>query len=184
MKKIISVFLVAIIGASLFNLASYAEDVYISDIQLIKAEYYEAVKTEEQIRDSVVYVEFTATLSDGSEVSYNTTDDWSNGAEYEVNAYIQNEVDEDYGEQQSLYIVIDGQEFWAGYTNVEVNKFKAIFRIIVTWEWVKPIVAKTTDFFSNMFSTIVSVLKTAFNNLLSCIDSCKSPCLCEIFHCK
>lgn len=108
------------------------ETVSVVSISLVKSEYYEAIEVEEKVRDSVKYVEFTATMSDGTEINYNSEDGWSNGATYQVSAYIQNETDEDFGVQQSLYITIDGQDFWAGYTEVEVNCYKAILRRVVT----------------------------------------------------
>ncbi len=135
MKKTISFMLLFGLCISLFSAVSFASEetnCEVVSISLTRAEYYEAVETEEQIRDSVTYVEFTATMSDGTEINYNSEDGWSNGATYQVSACIQSETDEDFGIQQSLYVTIDGQDFWAGYTEVEVNCYKAILRRVVT----------------------------------------------------
>lgn len=135
-KKILAIILAFVLCSHCIPVATFAsyneDNVYVVFVELQRAKYYETVETEEQIRDSVTYVEFTATMSDGTEINYNSEDGWSNGATYQVSAYIQNETDEDFGALQSLYITIDGQDFWAGYTEVEVNRYKAIFRRIAT----------------------------------------------------
>ena len=177
MKKVISFTLAFILCLSFFSVASFASEEMnceIASISLTRAEYYEAVETEEQIRDSVTYVEFTATMLDGTEINYNSKDGWSNGATYQVSAYIQNETDEDFGTQQSLYITIDGQDFWAGYTEVEVNCYKAILRRVVTLDgrseeikdsiygWVDNLATGFLSFVSGVglfiYETIISVV--------------------------
>lgn len=131
-KKFLSVILAVIMVFSAQTIVLAEETVSVVSISLVKSEYYEAIEVEEKVRDSVKYVEFTATMSDGTEINYNSEDGWSNGATYQVSAYIQNKTDEDFGAQQSLYITIDGQDFWAGYTEVEVDRYKAIFRRVAT----------------------------------------------------
>lgn len=162
MKKVI-VFFTNIVLFTVFCLTSFAVS-EVKSISLLSATYYEAVETEEQIHDAVVSVSFTATLSDGTELTYSTKDGWSNGANYEVSAYIQNETDENFGEQQSLYIVIDGQEFWAGYTNVEVNQAKALLRQIVTLDGALTgekvtIFSRIIDLFTKIFRTLTEITR-------------------------
>lgn len=170
MKKIILYIMITVLCFTSFLVVANAENQYIAEIELTGAEYYEAVETEEQIRDSVTYVEFTATMLDGTEISYNSEDGWSNGATYQVSAYIQNKTDEDFGAQQSLYITIDGQDFWAGYTEVEVDRYKAIFRRVATLDgrseeikyviycWIDGVATGVLTFISKIWLIIQSVL--------------------------
>ena len=181
MKKTISFMLLFGLCISLFPVLSFASEetnCEVVSISLTRAEYYEAVETEEQIRNSVTYVEFTATMSDGTEINYNSEDGWSNGAAYQVSAYIQNETDEDFGTQQSLYITIDGQDFWAGYTEVEVNRYKAIFRRIVTLNgrsdeikdsvcsWIEGTVNRIITFISQIFKFIFNSITSVFKIII------------------
>lgn len=178
MKKLVLTIISLVLCLYVFSVASFASEetnFEVVSISLIRAEYYEAVETEEQIRDSVTYVEFTATMSDGTEINYNSEDGWSNGAAYQVSAYIQNETDEDFGAQQSLYITIDGQDFWAGYTEVEVNRYKAIFHRVATLDgrseeikdgiycWIDGVATGVLTFISKIcliiYDTIISVVR-------------------------
>ncbi len=178
MKKLVLTIISLVLCLYVFSVASFASEetnFEVVSISLIRAEYYEAVETEEQIRDSVTYVEFTATMSDGTEINYNSEDGWSNGATYQVSAYIQNEINEDFGTQQSLYITIDGRDFWAGYTEVEVNCYKAILRRVVTLDgrseeikdsiygWVDNLATGFLSFVSGVglfiYETIISVVR-------------------------
>ncbi len=139
MKKLISLTLVLIMCFSAFSAVAFAaEDPTreIASIELHKVKYYEAVYNESQIRSAALYVNFLVYFKDGSTAKYDSKDGWSDKTiTADVSWYIKPENDENYGAQQSLYVTIGGVDYWAGYTHVEVNKFKAFMRNVITWDW-------------------------------------------------
>ncbi len=188
MKKLISIILAISLCFSMFAIAASAEGEevgrMITSIELHNVKYYQAVKTADKIADAAFFIDFVAYFDDGTTAEYNSKKGWNDPTvTSDVSWYIKPESEENFGDQQSLYVVVDGEEYWAGYVNVEVNKWKAIFRVVVTWDWVAPAVVKTANFFSNLFATIFAAIETLFQRLFSCFDSCKCPSLCEIFHC-
>ena len=160
MKKIISLILIFALCLSTFTFAVSAEEAEsrtITSVELHNMKYYAAVKTEEEVRDAVFYVNFVAQYDDGTTAQYTSDDGWDDPTvTAEVSWYVQPENEENFGAQQSLYITIDGQDYWAGYVNVEVNAFKALFRTIVTWDWVTPEVVVT----AGILVTILAVVHT------------------------
>lgn len=139
MKKLISLTLALIMCLSVFSVAAFATEENtrnIASIELHTVKYYEAVHNEAEIASAALYVNFLVYYTDGTTALYDSDDGWDNAEIIsEVTWYIKPEVDENYGAQQSLYITIDGVDYWAGYTHVEVNKFKATLRNIITWDW-------------------------------------------------
>lgn len=162
MKKLISLALTLIMCLSVFSVAvSAAEETTreIASIELHTVKYYAAVKTAEEIADAAFFVDFVASFDDGTTVAYNSKDGWADESiTAEVSWHIQPETDENFGDQQSLYIAIDGEEYWAGYTHVEVDQCKAIFRSVVTWDWVTPEVIET----AGVLAGIALAMYTAF----------------------
>lgn len=133
MKKLISLTLALILCLTSFSVLAFATDAEVTGVVLHEAKYYEAVKTADEIKDAVIYVDFEATFGDGTKANYNTKDGWDNEAiTAEVTWTVKEENDENFGYQQSLYVTIDGTEHWLGYVNIEVNKFKAIMRNVIT----------------------------------------------------
>lgn len=160
MKKLVSLILIFALCLSTFAIAASAEEAQsrtITSIELHNMKYYAAVKTEEEVRDAVFYVNFVAQYDDGTTAQYTSEDGWNDPTvTAEVSWYVQPEDEENFGAQQSLYITIDGQDYWAGYVNVEVNAFKALFRTIVTWDWVTPEVVVT----AGILVTILTIIHT------------------------
>ena len=160
MKKLISLILIFTLCLSTFAIAASAEEAEsrtITSIELHNMKYYAAVKSEEDVKDAVFYVNFVAQYDDGTTAQYMSDDGWDDPTvTAEVSWYVQPEDEENFGAQQSLYITIDGQDYWAGYVNVEVNAFKALFRTIVTWDWVTPEVVVT----AGILVTILAVIRT------------------------
>lgn len=133
MKKLISLTLALIICLTSFSVLAFAADTEVTGVVLNEAKYYEAVKTADEIKDAVIYVDFEATFNNGTKANYNTKDGWDDeSVTAEVAWTVKEENDENFGYQQSLYVTIDGTEHWLGYVNVEVNKFKAVMRNIIT----------------------------------------------------
>ena len=163
MKKALSLVLTVFLSLSAFKIVSSAEVTEprtITSIELHNMKYYAAVKTEEEIRDAVFYVNFVAQYDDGTTAQYTSEDGWNDPTvTAEVSWYVQPEDEENYGTQQSLYITIDGQDYWAGYVNVEVNAFKALFRTIVTWDWVTPEVVVTAGILVTVLTIVHTIRK-------------------------
>ena len=147
MKKIISLILIFALCFSTFAVAASAEESEsrtITSIELHNVKYYAAVRTNEDVRDAAFFIDFVAHFDDGTTAEYNSKNGWDDETvTADVSWYVQPEDDENFGSQQSLYVTIDGQDFWAGYVKVEVNKWKALLRTIVTWDWVTPEVVET-----------------------------------------
>lgn len=162
MKKFFSLALALIMCLSVFSVAVSATEETtheIASIELHTVKYYAAVKTAEEIADAAFFVDFVASFDDGTTVAYNSKDGWADpSVTAEVSWYIQPETDENFGDQQSLYLIIDGEEYWAGYTHVEVDQWKALFRSVVTWDWVTPEVIET----AGVLAGIAMVMYTAF----------------------
>lgn len=160
MKRIIALLIVLALGIATISFATSAEDVLsktITSIELHNMKYYAAVKTEENVKDAVFYVNFVAQYDDGTTAQYTSEDGWNDPTvTAEVSWYVQPEDEENFGAQQSLYITIDGQDYWTGYVNVEVNAFKALFRTVVTWDWVTPEVVVT----AGILVTILTIIHT------------------------
>lgn len=140
MKKLTSLILAVLLCMSCFTLIGSAVDEAkaktVTNVELHTVKYYEAVHNEAEIASAALYVNFLVYYTDGTTALYDSDDGWDNAEiTSEVTWYIKPEVDENYGAQQSLYITIDGVDYWAGYTHVEVNKFKATLRNIITWDW-------------------------------------------------
>lgn len=133
MKKFISFTLALLFCVASFSILAFANDAEVTSVTLHEAKYYEAVKTVNEIKDAVIYVDFEATFSDGTIANYNTKNGWSDDdITAKVTWTVKEENDKNFGYQQSLYVTIDGKEYWLGYVNIEVNKFKAIMRNIIT----------------------------------------------------
>ena len=171
MKKLISLALAFIMCFSVCSVSVFAtEDVTteveteettheVTSVELHNVKYYAAVKTAEEIAGAAFHIDFVAYFDDGTSVAYNSKDGWADEAvTAEVSWYIQPETDENFGDQQSLYVVIDGESYWAGYTHVEIDQCKALFRTIVTWDWVTPEVVETVG----ILAGIALVMYTAF----------------------
>lgn len=139
MKKLISLTLALVMCLSVFSVAAFAAEENtrnIASIELHTVKYYEAVHNEAEIASAALYVNFLVYYIDGITAVYDSKDGWDNAEiTSEVTWYIKPEVDENYGGQQSLYITVDGVDYWAGYVDVEVNSFKATLRNIITWDW-------------------------------------------------
>lgn len=139
MKKLISLTLALIMCLSVFSVAAFATEANtrnIASIELHTVKYYEAVHKESEIASAALYVNFLVYYTDGTTALYDSKKGWDDAAvTSEVSWYIKPENDENYGGQQSLYIAIDGVDYWAGYVDVEVNSFKALMRNIITWDW-------------------------------------------------
>lgn len=162
MKKILSLILALVMCLSTFPIVSSANEETertVTSVELHNVRYYAAVKNEEKIPDAVFYVKFVAYFDDGTSAEYDSKKGWSDVTiTSEVSWYIQPEDDENFGDQQSLYITIDGEDFWAGYVNVEVNAWRAIFRTVVTWSWLTPdVFEKTSMFFLNIINWFISL---------------------------
>ncbi|MBR2410785.1 MAG: hypothetical protein IKB08_03575 [Clostridia bacterium] len=141
MKKFISLTLALVMCLSVFSAVAFAAEGNvrgIASIELRTAKYYEAVHNEEEIASAAVYVKFLVNYTDGTTALYDSDEGWSDPAvTSEVSWYIKPETDENYGAQQSLYITIDGVDYWAGYVDVEVDSLKATLRNIITWDWLQ-----------------------------------------------
>ena len=139
MKKFISLTLALIMCLSVFSVAAFAAEEItrnIASIELHTVKYYEAVHNEAEIASAALYVNFLVYYTDGTTALYDSKEGWDEPTvTSEVTWYIKPENDENYGGQQSLYITIDGVDYWAGYVDVEVNSFKALMRNIITWDW-------------------------------------------------
>ena len=149
MKKLISIILAISLCFSMFAITASAEEAEsrtITSIELHNVKYYAAVRTNEDVRDAAFFIDFVAHFDDGTTAQYNSKNGWDDETvTADVSWYVQPEDDENFGSQQSLYVTIDGQDYWAGYVKVEVNKWKALFRTIVTWDWVTPEVVETAS---------------------------------------
>lgn len=171
MKKLISLALALIMCFSVFSVAvSAAEETTIREVtsvELHNVKYYAAVKTAEEIAGAAFYVNFVAYFDDGTSVAYNSEDGWADpSVTATVSWYIQPETDENFGDQQSLYVVIDGEEYWAGYTHVEVDQWKALFRSVVTLDWVIPEVIETAGVIAKALLTMYSVFQRFVDTIL------------------
>lgn len=131
--------LITTLCLSTFAFAVSAEEAQsrtITSVELHNVKYYAAVRTNEDVRDAALFIDFVAHFDDGTTAQYDSKDGWSDKTiTADVSWYIKPENDENYGAQQSLYVTIDGVDYWAGYTHVEVNKFKAFMRNVITWDW-------------------------------------------------
>lgn len=150
MKKIISLILAVSLCFSMFAIAASAEGEeagrMITSIELHNVKYYQAVKSSDEIAGAAFFVDFVAYFDDGTTAEYNSDKGWNDETvTSDVSWYIKPENEENYGDQQSLYVTVDGEEYWAGYVKVEVNKWKALFRTVVTWSWVTPEVIETAS---------------------------------------
>lgn len=150
MKKLISLILIFALCFSTLAVAASAEGEEIgksiTSVELHNVKYYAAVRAEEEVKDAAFFIDFVAYFDDGTTAEYNSKNGWDDETvTAEVSWYIQPEEDDNFGSQQSLYVTIDGRDFWAGYTKVEVNKWKALLRTIVTWDWVTPEVIETAS---------------------------------------
>ena len=82
----------------------------------------------------------------------------------EVTWYIRPEVDENYGSQQSLYVTIDGADFWAGYVDVQIDPVKAVLRNVITWDWM------TCDQKMQGLNVLAKLLKLVFRFLIDFVE--------------
>lgn len=143
----VSLILAFALCLSTFAIAASAEEAEsrtIISVELHNVKYYAAVRTNEDVKDAAFFIDFVAHFDDGTTAQYNSKNGWNDETvTAEVSWYVQPEDDENFGSQQSLYVTIDGQDFWAGYVKVEVNKWKSLLRTIVTWDWVTPEVIET-----------------------------------------
>ena len=162
MKKIISFFLALILCFSAIGVTAFAaESKEITSIELQTAKYYSAVKADTEIENAAFFVDFIAYYSDGTSAEYDSTHGWSDES-------ITSEVswriapDESLGDQQNLFIIVDGEEYWAGYVKVEVNKAKAIFRTIVTLDGTTIKAAESTHIFLEDFFLKLKNMLLAF----------------------
>lgn len=140
MKKLTSLILAVLLCMSCFTLIGSAVDEAkaktVTNVELHTVKYYEAVHNEAEIASAALYVNFLVYYTDGTTALYDSKDGWDDATvTSEVTWYIKPEVDENFGAQQSLYVTIDGVDYWAGYVDVEVNSFKATLRNIITWDW-------------------------------------------------
>lgn len=166
MKKSISLILSFVLLFSAFAIVASAEEVEnkeITSIELQTAKYYSAVKTDTEIENAAFFVDFIAYYSDGTSAEYDSTHGWSDES-------ITSEVswrivpDESLGGQQNLFITVDGEEYWAGYVKVEVNKAKAILRTIVTLDGTTIKAAEFTQFILvDFFRQVKTMLLLFFN---------------------
>lgn len=164
MKKLSSIFLALILCISAIGVTAFAaENKEITSIELQTAKYYSAVKTDTEIENAAFFVDFIAYYSDGTSAEYNSTHGWSDES-------ITSEVswriapDENLGDQQNLFITVDGEEYWAGYVKVEVNKAKAILRTIVTLDGTTIKAAEFTQFILvDFFRQVKTMLLLFFN---------------------
>ncbi len=163
-KKLITFILTIALCFSAFVITTLAKDVEnkeIASIELQTAKYYSAVKTDTEIENAAFFVDFIAYYSDGTSAEYDSTHGWSDGS-------ITSEVswrivpDESLGNQQNLFIAVDGEEFWTGYVKVEVNKAKAIFRTIVTLDGTTIKAAESTHIFLEDFFLKLKNMLLAF----------------------
>lgn len=142
MKKLISLTLALIMCLSVFSVAAFATEVNtrnIASVELHTVKYYEAVHKESEIASAALYVNFLVYYTDGTTALYDSKKGWDDATvTSEVSWYIKPETDENYGGQQSLYITVDGTDYWACYVDVEVDSVKATFRNIITWDWMTP----------------------------------------------
>jgi hypothetical protein len=164
MKKLISFILIFAICFSTPAVIASAEEVVnkeITSIELQTAKYYSAVKTDAEIENATFFVDFIAYYSDGTSAEYDSTHGWSDES-------ITSEVswriapDESLGDQQILFITVNGEEYWAGYVKVEVNKAKAIFRTIVTLDGTTIKAAESTHIFLEDFFLKLKNMLLAF----------------------
>lgn len=140
MKKLTSLILAVLLCMSCFTLIGSAVDEAkaktVTNVELHTVKYYEAVHNEAEIASAALYVNFLVYYTDGTTALYDSKKGWDNAEiTSEVTWYIACENDENFGAQQSLYVTIDGVDYWAGYVDVEVNSFKATLRNIITWDW-------------------------------------------------
>ena len=162
MKKAFILFLATVLCISAICITAFAaESKEITSIELQTAKYYSAVKADTEIENAVFFVDFIAYYSDGKSDEYDSTHGWSDES-------ITSEVswriapDESLGDQQNLFITIDGEEYWAGYVKVEVNKAKAIFRTIVTLDGTTIKAAESTHIFLEDFFLKLKNMLLAF----------------------
>lgn len=164
MKKLLSIFLSLILCISAIGVAAFAaENKEITSIELQTAKYYSAVKTDDEIENAAFFVDFIAYYSDGTSAEYDSTHGWNDeNITSEVSWRIA--PDENLGDQQNLFITVDGEEYWAGYVKVEVNKAKAILRTIVTLDGTTIKAAEFTQFILvDFFRQVKTMLLLFFN---------------------
>lgn len=164
MKRLISVSLTLILCISAIGVTAFAaENKEITSIELQTAKYYSAVKTDTEIENAAFFVDFIAYYSDGTSAEYDSTHGWSDeNIISEVSWRIV--YDENLGDQQNLFITVDGEEYWAGYVKVEVNKAKAILRTIVTLDGTTIKAAEFTQFILVDFLRQVKTMLLLFFN--------------------
>lgn len=164
MKRLISISLTLILCISAIGVTAFAaENKESTSIELQTAKYYSAVKTDTEIENAAFFVDFIAYYSDGTSAEYDSTHGWSDES-------ITSEVswrivpDESLGDQQNLFITVDGEEYWVGYVKVEVNKAKAILRTIVTLDGTTIKAAEFTQFILvDFFRQVKTMLLLFFN---------------------
>ena len=164
MKKILSIFLALILCISAIGVTAFAaENKEITSIELQTAKYYSAVKVDTEIENAAFFVDFIAYYNDGTSAEYDSTHGWSDESiTSEVSWRIV--TDESLGDQQNLFITVDGEEYWAGYVKVEVNKAKAILRTIVTLDGTTIKAAEFTQFILvDFFRQVKTMLLLFFN---------------------
>ncbi len=168
MKKLISLTLALIMCLSVFSVAAFATEENtrnIASIELHKVKYYEAVYNEAEISSAALYVNFLVYYTDGTTALYDSDEGWDNSEiTSEVSWYIKPEVDENYGGQQSLYVTIDGVDYWAGYVDVQIDPVKAALRNIITWDWM------TCEQKVQGFNLIAKLLKLVFKFLIEFVE--------------
>lgn len=168
MKKLISLTLALIMCLSVFSVAAFATEENtrnIASIELHTVKYYEAVYNEAEIASAALYVNFLVYYTDGTTALYDSDDGWDDPTvTSEVTWYIKPEVDENYGGQQSLYITIDGVDYWAGYVDVQIDAVKAALRNIITWDWM------TCEQKVQGLNLIAKLLKLVFRFLIEFVE--------------
>lgn len=168
MKKLISLTLALIMCFSVFSVAAFATEENtrnIASIELHTVKYYEAVYNEAEIASAALYVNFLVYYTDGSTAIYDSDDGWDDPTvTSEVTWYIKPEADENYGGQQSLYVTIDGTDYWAGYVDVHIDPVKAALRNIITWDWM------TCEQKVQGFNLIAKLLKLVFKFLIEFVE--------------
>ena len=169
MKKLTSLILAVLLCMSCFTLIGSAVDEAkaktVTNVELHTVKYYEAVHNEAEIASAALYVNFLVYYTDGTTALYDSDDGWDDPTvTSEVTWYIKPEVDENYGAQQSLYITIDGVDYWAGYVDVQIDPVKAVLRNIITWDWM------TCEQKVQGFNLIAKLLKIVFKFLIEFVE--------------
>ena len=168
MKKLISLTLALIMCLSVFSVAAFATEENtrnIASIELHKVKYYEAVYNEAEIASAALYVNFLVYYTDGTTAVHDSAFGWEDPTvTSEVTWYLKPENDENYGSQQSLYVTIDGVDYWAGYVNVQIDPVKAALRNIITWDWM------TCDEKIQGLNLIAKLLKLVFRFLIEFVE--------------